>query len=433
MPSVVRCAGGLGIPFLIVALATGEVLGQESITLDEAIALAVERSPTLAQSEATLVNAEWGRRTAVGSFFPSVSLSSGASVQSQNRFDPNTQTTLQGSEDSYSASLSASYNLFSGGRRFFDLSGTGATLTAARATYEDQRNQIVLQTKSVFFNALRQADLLVVAQARVRRAQESLDMIRRQVQVGSATRSDTLRARLELANAQQAVLQAENADRSARFSLGRQVGLARPVVASPPDDLDPRPLALSEEEILSVAEEASPMVRSARAETEAALFETKSARGALMPSLNLSSGYGWNNDDASLSGGRTSWSLRLSLSYPIFNGLTREATVQRASDAARVARLRETDVRIQARQEADAALQNVLTAEQAIDLAGESVLVAEEDLRIVSERYRVGVATILDLITSQIAVQEAESGLVTARFDYAVARAELIAITGREL
>lgn len=433
MLAAVRCVGGLGVPVLIVALATVEAAGQESITLDEAIALALERSPTLAQSEAGLVNAEWGRRTAFGSFLPSLSVSSGASVQSRNRFDPNTQTTLQGSEDSYSASLSASYNLFSGGRKFFDLSGSGATLTAARATYEDQRNQIILETKSFFFNALRQADLLVVAEARVRRAQESLDMIRRQVQVGSATRSDTLRARLELANAQQAVLQAENAERSARFSLGRQVGLARPVAATPPGDLDPSPLALQEEEILALAEEASPMVRSARAETEAALFETKSARGTLMPSLNLSSGYGWNNEEAKLSGGSTSWSLRLSLSYPIFNGLTREATVQRASDAARVARLRETDVRIQARQQADAALQNVLTAEQAIGLARESVLVAEEDLRIVNERYRVGVATILDLITSQVAVQEAESGLVTARFDYALARAELIAITGREL
>jgi outer membrane protein TolC len=78
---------------------------RESITLADAIARALERSPALAQSRSSLESAESGRLTAYGSFLPTVSAGSGASLQSQNRFDPNTQTTLTGSEDSYSSRL----------------------------------------------------------------------------------------------------------------------------------------------------------------------------------------------------------------------------------------------------------------------------------------------------------------------------------------
>ena len=73
------------------------------------------------------------------------------------------------------------------------------------------------------------------------------------------------------------------------------------------------------------------------------------------------------------------------------------------------------------------------TSEQAIAIAIEARDVAEEDLRVVQQRFDLSVATILDLITSQIALVQAESGLVTARYDYAVARAQLEAILGSEL
>ena len=49
------------------------------------------------------------------------------------------------------------------------------------------------------------------------------------------------------------------------------------------------------------------------------------------------------------------------------------------------------------------------------------------------ERYRLGAATMLDLITSQAALTQAEQGLVNARFDYQTARAQLEALAGRTL
>ena len=95
--------------------------------------------------------------------------------------------------------------------------------------------------------------------------------------------------------------------------------------------------------------------------------------------------------------------------------------------------MREEDARLRAREGADAALRNLRTAEQAIEIAEEAVVVAAEDLRVVRERYALGASTILDVLTSQAAADQASTDRVSARYEYLLARAELEAILGREL
>ena len=404
-----------------------------SVTLEEAVARALDRSPQLAQSRQAVYTAESSVRTSWGGFLPSLSASTGASLRSTDRFDAATDRVVTGSSDSYNAGLRLSYDVFTGGRRFATLDQSRADVTAAEARRTDQEYQVVLQTETLFFQALQQGDLLEVARARVGQAEEGLGMTRRQAQVGMATASDTLRARLEFVNARQAELQAETAVRAARFALGRQVGEPGPVIPVAPGDLSPSPLALADEEILRVAESQAPAVAAATASVNAAGAAVSAARTQYLPSVGLSSGYNWANQAASFGNGNTSWSLSLSASYPIFNGFQREVAVGRAEESRRVARLQEQDARLAARQEADAALRTLRTAERAIEIAGEALAVAQEDLRVVRERYRVGVATILDVVTSQIALDQARVDLVTARYDYVLARARLEAILGREL
>lgn len=427
-------AGWLGLALPLALLGSPHsVEGQLTVTLEEALVRALQRSPTMVQQDQAVESAAWTKRQALGAFIPSLSTSSGASLRSTQRFDQATDRIVEGSSDSYSAGLSSSITLFDGGRMFANLSGAGADYRAAEARRENQRAQVSLQTKNLFFTALRQADLLAVAQDRVRQAEESLDMVRTQTRVGTATSSDSLRARLELINARQSALQAENSTRAARYALGRQIGESTVVIPVRPEDLDPTPLSLSDEEILQLAEAESPSVIAAEEATRSAAYEVRDAKGQYLPSFRLSSGYSWANQDRSLSGGTTSWNLNFSMSLPIFNGFSREGTLERAQFAQRLARLQEDDARLAARQQADGALQDVRTAEQAIDIAEEALGVAEEDLRVIRERYRVGVATVLELVSSQIAVVQAGATAVTARYDYVLARAQLEAVLGRGL
>jgi outer membrane protein len=247
---------------------------------------------------------------------------------------------------------------------------------AAQARRDEQRFLVTVQTKALFFGALRQDDLLEVARQRVLQAEQNLEIVRQRTVLGEATVSDSLRARLDWINAQQAVLQGEAAIRAARFSLGRQIGESGPVVPERPADLDPTPLGLTPEEIMVLAESRSPSVIAAAEETAASGASVSAARTAYLPNISFSTGYDWANQDPSFSGGTTSWSLALRMSYPIFNGFQRESTVERARLAQRVTSLREEVARLTAREQADAAYQTLVTSERAIEIAEEAAAVA---------------------------------------------------------
>ena len=62
-----------------------------------------------------------------------------------------------------------------------------------------------------------------------------------------------------------------------------------------------------------------------------------------------------------------------------------------------------------------------------------TVEAAREDLRVNRERYSVGASTIVDVLTSQSSLVEAENTLIRARYDYQIARAQLEALLGRSL
>jgi|TARA_B110000116_G_scaffold45964_1_gene38179 outer membrane protein len=412
----------------------GFMLGPKAVevTLEDAIQRAVMVSPQIAQAEQRVVNAGESKRTAVGSFLPTISTGSGMSVRSSDRFDSNTDRMVSGSSNSYNASINARYNLFQGGQRFSELSRVKADYVAAEALRKDQDFNVIFQTKNLFFEALRQQELREVARLRIEQATQSLEMTRMRQQLGGGTVSDTLRARLELINARQALLTAENATQIARFGLGRQIGMSEPVAPVVPEDLNPAPLGLEQIEVLRIAESESPSVVAANATLNAAEQAYSSAKASYLPTFSLNSGYNWSNQQASFDQGMTSWNLNFNMSYPLFNGFSREASVVRAESSAYVARLQEDDARRGARQEADAALRFLATSELAIDIAEEAVQVANEDLRVTRERYRVGVAIILDVVTSQIAVDQARVDLVNARYNYVLARAELEAILGME-
>ena len=435
MPHNLRaCPGSMACVVLaLTVLIPTAAWAQQSISLDDAIERAVIRSPQMASQQQQVDNAYLTQKTSWGRFLPTLSASGSGSLRSSSTFNDVTGLLEPGSSDSYGAGLSGSWTVLEGTRRFREYDAAKADVRAAEARYVDSRYQVALQTKTVFFNALRQQDLLEVSRQRIIQAQQNMEIVRRRTLLGEAPVSDSLRARLDVVNAEQAVLQGETALRASRFALGRQVGIGRPVTPVRPDNLDPTMLPYSESEILEIAEMVSPAVIAASESTLSAGLGVSAARTQYVPTMRLSSGYNWQNQTMSFDGGSTSWNMSLSMSYPIFNGFQREASIDRAQYVQRVAQLQEDDVRLGAREEADAALQNLLTAEQAIVIAEDAAFVAAEDLRVVRARYEVGAATILDILVSQNAVTQADADVVTTRYDYILARAGLEAILGREM
>lgn len=423
---------------ILVVLATGitsAAYGQApvSMTLDDVIQRALQHSPQLAQAAGNVQNLTTAERTALGQFLPNLNVSSGATLASTNRFDPTLGTTISGSADSYSAGVSTSLDLFTGGRRGADLARSRAQTDAAEAALIEQRYAVTRNAKAAFYDVLRGADLIRSADARLSRAGQVLEAAERRNEVGSGTRSDMLRAQLEVMNARQSLLQAQNQKRNATYALGRLVGVDGPVDASHTEPLEPAELGYSREQLLEMTIAASPAVITARANELAAAASVRASRAQYLPTLGTSASYNFANDNPSFQDVRGSWSMRLNLSFPVFNRFQREESIERTQVQASLARIQLDDAQRLARVNLERVLGALETAAQQITLAQQALEVAEEDARVQQERYRLGVSTILEQVTSQENIVGAEATLIAARYDYQLARAELEALIGRDL
>ncbi len=403
------------------------------VTLSQAVELALKNSPDIVRASGTITTSEWSEKTAFGAFLPSLSASSGMGLNSSNRYNPQTQTTVTGSSQSYNAGLSSSYDLFTGGRRGAELRRARANTASAEASLVVARFSVILNTKTAFFNVQRQQELLRVAQGTQQRSQEALEAAQRRMQVGSATRSDVLRAQLDLNNAKQAVLSTQTAQRTAGFTLGVLIGTNGQVNVQVDSLAVPRPLPMTDQQLIATALDNSPSVLTSEAAVTTARAGASVAKAQYFPTLRASSGYDWSNQEATFANGNTSWNLRFSLNYPLFNGFSRESQVANADVQIRNATAVLATAQRQVRADVERVLGQLRLAEQQVALASEGLEVAREDLRVNQERYRLGMATILDLLLSQNNLRSAESDVVGSRYDYEIARAQLESLIGREL
>ena len=410
-------------------MASVAVRVDSTVDLPTAVSRALAASPVVATGEAGVRIALSAGRVARGAYLPSLTATSSAL-----RSDMSTTSSLGTSgATSYSAGLASGLELFTGGRRGADQSRARADLQYAEATEVAQRYQVTLAVERAYFEALRGGELMTVADARVARAERGMRYAQDRVRAGTATKSDELRARLELTTARQQAVASRDTLQTAAYVLGRLVGADGPVGAQVPGSLDPRPLALTDSAIVLLATQAAPAVQAADASMRATNAATRSARSLYAPDIKLLGGYNFANQSQVIGVARAGWQVALGTSFPLFNGFQREDAVARSDAAAEVSRVTARDATRLVRAEASRLLSALRFSEQGIGLAGEAVSAAREDLRVQTERYRAGIATSLDRLTSEFAVTQAELSLVAARYNYQVTRATLEALVGRTL
>jgi len=424
---------------LLLALAGSPLLAQDrAVTLAEAIRLAERAQPSVIQAQGNVRTAAAQRRNAWGSFLPSVTASSSASdffSEGAARIDPVTGQLTSGNATnrSVNSSLSASVDLFTGFRRGAELQAAKAGQAEADASLVDTRFQQALTTTNQFFDALSASQLVNVREASVRRAEEQLKVSVAKLHAGSATRSDSLRSLVTLGNAQLALIQTRTDLATAEANLARLIGEVGRVRAVDDSSFGQVVAAVDTQALRSEAETQSPRIQSAVASANAARAGVRVARSAYWPSLTLGANTGWNasrsNDYALLNQRQVS----LQLSWSLFNRFGRELTIVQREAGYDLAHATAEDERRAVQAELTARLAQLDAARSKIGITRTSLAAATEDLRVQQERYRVGVSTIVDVLTSQEALNQAEVDVVNARFDYLRAKAQLEALIGRTL
>ena len=402
------------------------------MALAEALQRALRVQPAVVQAQGNVTTAAWQKRAAIGAFLPTLTLSSSAFRLNQqavaNGFP------VQSGTYQYNSSLSTSLDLFTGFRRVARWKNADATGRAADAALVNQRYQVTVATQQAFYTALADEDLVRVAEAQVQRAKEELQISVNKFLAGAATRSDTLTSTVDHGSAQLTLLEARANLATAQANLARQTGVDGPVRAVA-DSLLP---ALPDTTGLRAATLAgAPAAVQADAQERAASASLWDARSQYFPAITASystSSQGltqpWQGFDA---GNRNLNQLRIGLSWTLFNGFAREQATAQSAASLDFARAEAADTRRQLNAQFTQQVAGLFTAHTQITIAGANVDAAAEALRVQQERYRLGAATLLDLLTAEANLTQAETSQVQARYNYLISRAQLEALVGHSL
>jgi len=415
---------------LLLATAGGPSDSLPCVTLSEALQRAARLDPDYVRALGAVSNAAWARRAALSAMvLPSLTLSTDYTGYTLQQFNVGIGAQAK---TSATARLDARFELFTGLRKFSDLSRAGADLESAQAGEVQQRYLTALATEAAYYAVLSGRELLDVARDRVRRAEEQLVVARARVVSGAAVQTDSLQLLLEVDRARIDLLHEESGLRVARLQLGRRVGTPHGVDAVALDTARARDLPLSLVEAVALALEQGPEFRVARANERSAEASLHSRRSAYFPQAVLSAstvGFG----DKYLTRGLSRSSLTFTLSFPIWDNAQRELAYVRARNARDVAVATREDLERSAEADVTEAYEAYETARATADYAAQGLVVAQETYRVQQARYRAGASTILDLLDAQSALTEAEAELVQARYAARLALAGLEAMLGRRL
>ena len=426
----------IGPALLGLLLAMPAMAQTQSVTLGEAVARSNRVQPRVVQAEGTLRNADMRVKTAKGSFLPNLTANGSGSSSYNEVARANTSGDLQppGSIGNLNASLSSTLEIWDGFRRSNDLKSARANNDAAEAGLRDASFQQALTTTNQFFDALAARKLVEVRQASLRRAEEQHKISVAKLQAGAATRSDSLRSFVGVGTAQLQLVNQMSTLATAEANLGRLIGESGRVEATD-DSAFYRLLATVDTAALRAeALSASPTVISSEANVRAADASYKSAKSPYWPSLNLTAngslaGNSERNNYAMLS----NRSISLGVQWQLFNRFTREQNLETQAVNADIARANYDEARRAVQANITQRTTELEAARLRIEITQRSLEAAREDLRVQQERYRLGVSTILDVLTTTEALTQAEVDQVNSRFDYLRAKAAIEAIIGRSL
>jgi outer membrane protein len=417
-------------------------IGTQPVTLAEAIRLAQQNSPQTIAARGSVQAGKAALRSAYGAFLPSITASFGAGRQftgagSLTRVNSaGEKVTIAGNQWNFSNSLGFSAELFNAAN-IPNVRAAKADVTAATQSVVAQSFTVALNVEQQFYASLSALESEDAARTQLAEAQQQLDASRRRVVAGAATASDSLTAVVLVANAQLALRTAQNNRRDANATLTRLTGSTVPLSAALNDpEVTARDTVRVDSATVVALAESSPTIAQAVAQLSASEQRRKAARASYIPTLNASysrggtgtGAFGFGNDPFVFSG-----QLNLSLSIPIFNGFAREAQIANATvnQANAAATLRDT--RLEAQQLSVQFIDALRLGQEQIVVQTASIAAATENLRVVQQRYNLGLSTIVDLLTAQTTLNQAQANLIAARNSVRLATAQIEQLIGRPL
>ncbi|HTY60552.1 MAG TPA: TolC family protein [Bacteroidota bacterium] len=424
-------------------LACGPFLHGQSInvTLEQAKQSALEHNISVIQADANVGSAQAGVTAAYGGYLPSLSANGS---WGRNQVDQGARTAVFGGlsfpiaasssvTSSYSTSLNANMTLFDGFNRQGQVGQATSRSVATEQTAARTRQTTVFNVESSYLNVLRNNELVKVADENLKRDNRQLERITESARVGAAAQADVYRQQSTVAADEFLLIQAQSTYDKSKADLVDLIGLD---VAGEYTFNDPTiSLTVSQGELDSTAAayanfrdlekrslSSRPDYRSAQESYNAAVSGVTSAKSSYWPSLSASAGYALSSNDFATLKDNKNINWGLSIRWTLFDGFSTNAGVQSAVASRRIAEIgltqTERDIYAQLRK----ALLDFDAARKQYDVSQKGLKSATEDRKIAEEKYNLGAGTLLDLLTANAGLVQAQVNLVNSVYNYITAR-----------
>ena len=419
----------------------GEVR-QDTLYVNRArvIAVALERNEMLAASGAMKDAAEADALGAWRAFLPQVQVSeyflrSDDALMSfgyklQNRsvtaadFNP-ALLNAPGETNNFITRFSAMMPIFNGGS---GINGKQAANAMSRAA--DYKHRRAAET--IRFQAIQAYEGLVLAtayekvmEAAVASATGHVHQAQSLVDNEMATAADLLQAKVFLSGLQQQLIQVQNMKAVAgeNIKLLTAVDVPWPLAADSGADAADGMIMHGSFDLAGAGSRSD--VMAGREEARAAGDMVGVATGSMLPHINMSIQRDLYSLDNLFGSDEKSWTMGVYATWDVFRGMQNIGELKKAKAQKRAAEYMSDFGTRQARMQATEALLGAQAAYRKVAVAQEAVLAAREGLRILTNQYREGLASMVNLLDTQAAATMAEGNLVQARHDYLVGLANL--------
>ena len=408
------------------------------ITIDDAIAIALENNYALKQAKNELDLADDLIFSEKADFLPSVSASmNGSRTTGQqfifDRFSEGLDPFVDISSQSISGGMNASINLFTGFNNILTLKSSQSNKESREQQYERAKELVIFNTATRYLQVLLDKELLAIAKQNLETSTTQLEQVQAQVELGARPMVDLFNQEAQVANDELVVTQRENTQSLNSLLLIRQLeidplGTYDFIVPDltlndlPWMDLNLKTLV---DEALSIRSD----ILSAEASILSLRYQTQVTKNSLLPTLrasaSLSSRY---SDQYSIAGSEVSFSdqffdqqvnrsLGLSFSVPLFNNWNRMYSIQSSQVQLKNAELNLDNSKMQVIQEVTQAYNDYSSYVKQLDASEKSLVASERAFQTQQERYNLGASTLIELTQAQSAFVSAQSSYTQALYN----------------
>ncbi len=330
----------------------------------------------------------------------------------------------KGIDNSHSNGLTASLPIFTGGRLQGQVEQARANYNYNKIGVQRTYNEMRSTVTNAYFDMLQKDNLRKLSDESVTRLADHLKNVQAQYDVGVVAKVDLLRSQVELADAQQSLIQAENNYKVAEATMNRIIGLPMNTTLQLDNLLVYNPYEKDIEQCLVYAALHRPELEQADENIKAYKGALKVAKSGYMPQVNASATQAWS--DKNWPGDENgNWGVGVNVSMNIFDsGVTlskihgAEADLKKAEETYR-------DTVDAMNLEVRTNYLSLREAEKRIKTTELAVEQADEDYRIAQLRYMNGVGTNTDVLDAQVALTQAKTNYTKALYDYNTSKTNL--------